>query len=214
MKLHQIVVGPVSTNCYVVDDGEGRAAVVDPGAAPDRIVALLEENGLAPELILLTHGHFDHLGGIKGLTARYPGLRVAIGTKDVPMLAAAANSPMVRLYAGADDYAGLKADIEVGEGDVLTAGALSFAVVDTPGHTLGGVCYRCGDCLFTGDTLFCGDIGRTDLDGGDYPTLMRSVKKLGELPGDYQVLPGHEERSTLEDERRGNRYLREALQCF
>lgn len=114
-------------------------------------------------------------------------------------------------YIDEDDYTGLSATRLVKEGDVVRAGTLEFSVLDTPGHTRGGVCYLCGDCLFSGDTLFRFECGRTDLDGGDYQTILRSLKKLHDLPGDYRVLPGHDALSTLEEERRGNPYMKEAV---
>lgn len=214
MQLYTIVVGPISTNCYIVADDGGNAAVVDPGASAERIFRLLAQKGLTPRLILLTHGHFDHTGAVMGLKKAFPGLQAAIGKNDAPILAAACDPDRMPFYAKADDYAGLSAEILVGEGDVLEAGSLRFAVLDTPGHTRGGVCYLCEDLMLSGDTLFYHEVGRTDLDGGNYPTLMRSIKKLAQLPQNYTVLPGHEASSTLFEERENNPYMQEALTCF
>ncbi|MBP1577323.1 MAG: MBL fold metallo-hydrolase, partial [Oscillospiraceae bacterium] len=97
------------------------------------------------------------------------------------------------------------------EGDIVKVGSLEFKVMATPGHTRGGVCYICEDCIFSGDTLFKHECGRTDLDGGSYPEILRSLKRLHDLEGDYNVLPGHDALSTLEEERRRNPYMREAV---
>ncbi|MEG1848944.1 MAG: MBL fold metallo-hydrolase [Oscillospiraceae bacterium] len=201
MKLYHTVLGPIETNCYLAADDAGVTAVIDPGANGERIAELLEHNQLTPGMILLTHGHFDHIGGINELQKRYPGLRVAIGKNDEPMLAAAAYNQMALSFSKKEDYEGLGADLLVAEGDVVSVGTLRFAVLDTPGHTLGGVCYRCGELLFTGDTLFAGEVGRTDLAGGNYETLMRSLKKLAQLNENLTVLPGHDHSSTLDNER-------------
>mgnify|MGYP002803226893 CR=1 FL=1 len=103
--------------------------------------------------------------------------------------------------------------VPYGEGDTLTLGSLTISVLHTPGHTPGGVCLQVEDALFTGDTLFQGSMGRTDFPGGSYEQLMASLKRLGQLPGDYHVLPGHMGASTLETERKTNYYMREAMAC-
>lgn len=175
------------TNCYIVYDGAD-CAVVDPGFQPEIIIKKLEELSLVPTHMLLTHGHPDHVGGVAQLKKRY-GCLVAMGEKDIPWARFAPDIPLVG-------------------GETVTVGRLEFSVIATPGHTLGGVCYHCGDMLFTGDTLFCEDVGRTDFEGGDYDTLMDSISLLRDLPFDAAVLPGHEESSTLAAERVNNRYMR------
>lgn len=210
MTIYQTRLGPIATNCYIVADADQNTAVIDPGADAARVNQMIEEHGLTPRVILLTHGHFDHIGGVKGIVTRYPDVEVVIGEHDAPMLSIMPGR-MWDPYIDKDDYTGLRADRLVREGDVVKAGSLEFSVIDTPGHTRGGVCYLCEDCLFSGDTLFRFECGRTDLDGGDYPTILKSLKKLHDLPGNYRVLPGHEELSSLEEERRGNPYMKEAL---
>ena len=200
----------IRDSCYIVADEEKNAAVVDPGAEAARVKKILDDHQLRLRAVLLTHGHFDHIGGIKGLIEAFPDAEVVIGEKDAPMLAQKPGA-MWTPYIDEDDYTGLSATRLVKEGDAVQVGALEFSVLDTPGHTRGGVCYLCGDCLFSGDTLFRFECGRTDLDGGDYPTILRSLKKLHDLPGDYRVLPGHDALSTLEEERRGNPYMKEAV---
>lgn len=210
MTIYQTQLGPIATNCYIVADEEKNAAVVDPGAEAARVKKILDDHQLRLRAVLLTHGHFDHIGGIKGLIEAFPDAEVVIGEKDAPMLAKKPGA-MWTPYIDEDDYTGLSATRLVKEGDAVQVGALEFSVLDTPGHTRGGVCYLCGDCLFSGDTLFRFECGRTDLDGGDYPTILRSLKKLHDLPGDYRVLPDHDALSTLEEERRGNPYMKEAV---
>lgn len=211
MKLMHITLGPIGTNCYFAIDEDNTTAIIDPGANPARVNRLIEENNLKPVAILLTHGHFDHIGAVKGLVKIYPEIKVYIGALDAPMLPAAINNRSWREFITKEDYEGLKADVLVGEGDEIKVGSLIFKVMATPGHTRGGVCYICEDCIFSGDTLFRFECGRTDLDGGDYNEMLRSLKRLHDLEGNYHVLPGHEELSTLEDERKGNHYMREAL---
>ena len=211
MKILHTTLGPIMTNCYIASDDAGNAAIIDPGANPARVIQILQENNLIPQYVLLTHGHFDHIGGAKGIVEKYPDVKIVIGEKDAPMLPAAINNKNWRQFITDQDYKDLKANLTVKEGDILTVGDLSFRVMETPGHTRGGVCYICEDCIFSGDTLFRHECGRTDLDGGDYPTILNSLKRLHDLEGDYNVLPGHEELTTLAEERRPNPYMREAV---
>ncbi len=211
MKLLHTTLGPISTNCYFAIDPNGETAIIDPGANPARVNQIIEENNLKPKYVLLTHGHFDHIGGAKGIVKKHPDVKIVIGEKDASMLPAAIKNANWRQFIKDEDYLDLKADILAREGDEFTVGEMTFRVIETPGHTRGGVCYICEDFIFSGDTLFKHECGRTDLDGGDYPTILRSLKKLHDLPGDYNVLPGHDELTTLGEERRYNPYMREAL---
>lgn len=211
MKLFHATLGPIGTNCYFAVDDDNNTAVIDPGANPARVNQVIEENGMKLGAILLTHGHFDHIGGVKGIIKKHPDVKVYIGEKDAPMLPEAINNRNWREFITAEDYEGLKADVLLNEGDIVKVGSLEFKVMATPGHTRGGVCYICEDCIFSGDTLFKHECGRTDLDGGSYPEILRSLKRLHDLEGDYNVLPGHDALSTLEEERRRNPYMREAV---
>ena len=205
MQVASIVVGMVQTNCYFLISREKNTAVIDPGAQYRDIVRFLQENGLTPRMILLTHGHFDHIGGVNGLRETYPDLPVYIGAEDAEMLTDPRKSCASMM--GGPGYRVEKFET-LREGGVLTLDELTIQMYATPGHSKGSLTYQVGDCLFTGDALFAGDIGRTDLYGGDYDTLIQSVKKLYRLPGDYRVLPGHGPQSTLERERRTNYYVR------
>ena len=212
MKIYRMVLGPVSTNTYIVADDNGNTAVIDPADRPNDIIAQLRAKNLTPRAILLTHGHFDHIGAIKGLKAAYPDLPVMIGKDDEYRLKESELKKEGWLTpAMMEQYTGLSATRTLSDGDTVDVGALHFDVITTPGHTEGGVTYRCGDYLFTGDTLFCNSIGRTDFAGGNYTALLASLRKLAQLPGDYTVLPGHDEETTLDTERRVNMYIKEAL---
>lgn len=187
MKVMCVPVGPeYKTNCYIVA-GENGCVVIDPGYRAQEIYDALESIKMTPSHILLTHGHFDHIGGVSQLRNSFKAL-VAIGRADAHRLR-------------------FTPDILVDDGMQLKAGDLTFSAISVPGHTEGGVAYIAGDCLFSGDTLFCGDVGRTDLPGGNREMLLKSLAKLSRLEGNYIVYPGHEEASTLDAERATNPYL-------
>ena len=200
MNIKAMQVGPIGTNCYLLEDESTRqAAVIDPGGDAPRLLAALK--GLDVRRILLTHGHYDHTGAAAELAAAFPKAEVYIHEKDYrdvdPSL-----FPLHTELSGVRFY---------GEGDRLTLGELELQVLHTPGHSEGSVTLRCGDVLFCGDTLFAGSCGRTDFPGGDTAKLLASLRRLGELEGDLQVLPGHMEDSTLSRERQTNPYLRQAM---
>lgn len=200
-------VGAIGTNCYIAAGDNGACAVIDPGAQADKLVSFLRERELTPEYILLTHGHYDHIGGVNGIRKAFPEAKLAIGKDDAEQLYDPEKSLAISHGFPNGDYT-MKADVLLSEGETVTVGDMVFTVIDTPGHTRGCVTYRCGDLLFTGDALFRGSVGRTDLYGGSYPVLMASVRKLAELEGDFRVLPGHGMDSTLKEERQNNPYLR------
>ena len=200
MKVKMMQVGPIGTNCYILEHDK-KIAVIDPGDEGARILAELGKMEGQVEYILLTHGHYDHTTAVPELHAALPEARIYIHRAD-------ANGAGSRLFPLAGQVDGL---LLYDEGDALPLGSLTIEVLHTPGHSKGSVTLRAGDVLFTGDTLFAGSMGRTDFDGGDEEAMMRSFKRLGELEGDYQVLPGHEGRSTLERERQTNYCLRAAM---
>ena len=202
MKVKLLQVGPIGTNCYILEDETtGRAAVIDPGDEAGRIRRVLEEEKVEVEYILLTHGHYDHTGGVPELHRALPGAKIYIHRAD-------ANGAGSQLFPLAGQVEGL---LYYDDGDKLTLGSLTIEVLHTPGHSRGGVTLKVGDVLFCGDTLFAGSMGRTDLAGGSYEEIMASLKRLGELEGDYHVCPGHDVTSTLERERQSNPFLREAM---
>ena len=200
MNIKTMQVGPLGTNCYLLEDEHTRAAaVIDPGGDGARIEAQLRADGAELKRILLTHAHFDHTGGVAELHAAHP---------DVPVFLHPADG--ARLGSGVFPPIGAPT-VPYGDGDVVKLGDLDIQVLHTPGHTPGGVCLLVGDALFTGDTLFQGSMGRIDFEGGSYEDIMASLARLAHLPGDFRVLPGHMDASTLERERKTNYYIREAL---
>lgn len=202
MKVKVLQVGPIGTNCYLLqDDKTKKVAVIDPGDEADRIAQVLEELGGGLEHVLLTHGHYDHTTGVLDLLKRYPQAKTYIHESD----AHGAGSTLFPL-AGQVENLNL-----YGEGDTLSLGALTISVLHTPGHSKGSVTLKVEDVLFTGDTLFAGSCGRTDLAGGSYAEIMKSLKRLGQLEGNFHVCPGHDITSTLAQERQRNPFLREAM---
>ena len=202
MKVKVMQVGPIGTNCYILEDDEtGKAAVIDPGDEAGRILKVLEEDKVEVEYILLTHGHYDHTTGVPELHRALPQAGIYIHEAD----AHGAGSRLFPLAGQVDNL------LLYGEGDKLPLGSLTIEVLHTPGHSKGSVTLKVGDVLFSGDTLFAGSCGRTDLTGGSYEEIMASLKRLGELEGDYHVCPGHDVTSTLERERKTNPFLLEAM---
>ena len=201
MLIKTIPVGQLETNCYVVTDEDSlECAVIDPGDESNTILDYLEANRLRCRAILLTHGHYDHVGAVDAV-AEETGAAVCMNSRDDARNARDPHFP----YTLGDN--GKSYD----EGDTVEVGALRFQVLATPGHTPGGVTLLCGDALFTGDTLFKGSCGRTDLPGGDMEEELSSLRRLCALPGDYEVYPGHMDASTLQREREFNYYCRAAM---
>lgn len=202
MQVKVLQVGPIGTNCYILEDEAAKlAAVIDPGDEAEKILSVLKEDGVETRYILLTHGHYDHTTGAPDLHRALPEAQVYIHKAD-------AQGAGSRLFPLAGEIADLHF---YDEGDTLPLGGLTIHVLHTPGHSKGGVTLQVGDVLFCGDTLFAGSCGRTDLNGGSYEEIMQSLKRLGQLPGDWHVCPGHDVTSTLERERKTNPFLREAL---
>ena len=202
MEVKVLQVGPIGTNCYILENEKARtAAIIDPGDEAGRILQVIEDDGVDVKYILLTHGHYDH-------TTAVPELHQALPQAEIYIHRADANGAGSQLFPLAGQIPGLKF---YDEGDTLALGDMTIQVLHTPGHSKGSVTLKVGDVLFCGDTLFAGSCGRTDLAGGSYAEIMASLKKLGQLPGDYHVCPGHDVTSTLERERRSNPFLREAM---
>ena len=195
LNIRTLPVGDYQTNCYIVwGEGEKWCVVIDPGDCPEQILQATEDAGVKIDSVLLTHGHFDHVGGVRTLAAR-TGCRIYIHRKE-ELLPDQMTGGMLFF---SNSYS---------EGDVLKIAGLEIQVLHTPGHTPGSVCLAVEDCLFAGDTLFAGSIGRTDFPGGDVPDMKKSLARLGNLPVDYRVYPGHGEPTTLQTEKDRNPYLR------
>lgn len=190
-----------ATNTYIVTDEEtGETAVVDPSLPEEKLIKKLE--GKNVKYILITHGHYDHIGGVN-LVKEKTGAKVVIHKEDEEMLC-----DKNKNYG--TDNTPIYADILVEDGTELMLGNSEVAVLHTPGHTKGGVCYIFNNdrVMFSGDTLFRLTAGRTDLYGGDARTELMSLAKIAELDGDYKVYPGHDRETTLDFERQYNRYMR------
>ena len=196
-----IPVGSYCVNCVILWQGTD-ALVVDPGQDADLILSFLAENGLSLRAILLTHGHFDHIGGLPGLLAKHPALPVFLHPSDRPML----GHPMNQLppeYPCVAKPAGLR--------DIREAPAafpeFAFQVLETPGHTPGSVCLKFGDLLLSGDTLFAGSCGRTDFPGGSMAAMRQSLAALAQLPSETDVVPGHGALTTIGTEVATNPFM-------
>ncbi len=198
MLIKCIPVGHIEANCYIVtDENTGECAVIDPGDELNTIMDYIEDLGLCVRAIFLTHGHYDHTGAAEGLHEE-TGAQIYIHRADVT------DRPESFRYLAPE---GTKF---WSDGDIVTVGSLRFRVMETPGHSPGSVTIKCGDALFTGDTLFAGSCGRTDLPGGDMDRLLESLRRLADIPGNYDVYPGHMDPSTLDVEKASNCYVRYA----
>ena len=204
LDIKTVTGGPLDVNTYVVGaSGSNQCVLIDPGAEYAAVNGAV--CGREVKAVLLTHAHFDHM-----LYARpwlKDGVKLYVHKLDAPALA----DPSLNLSGVVGAQLTLPdADVLLEEGDCVEEADIRFDVLHTPGHTPGSVCYRAGDVLFTGDTLFRHECGRCDLEGGDFSAMLRSLKRLSELEGDYKVLPGHEGISTLDEERAANPYMLQA----
>ncbi len=199
MNIRVLHLGLIKTNCYLIESEEA-AVVIDPGFQSPEAKAFLQAAGGKERLILITHAHFDHIGGAEALRAA-TGVPIGIGKDDAADLADPVKNLSERFHAHVAPFAAdrLFADVET-----VTVGDLAFRVITTPGHTVGGVAYLFGDILFSGDTLFEGAVGRTDFPGGDIKTLKKSVKRLMTLPHETRVYPGHGDITTIAREKENN----------
>ena len=195
MKYEFISLGDYQTNCSLCWDEETkRCAIVDPGYEPQTVVRAMQDRGLTAAMILLTHGHFDHVGAVRPL-AQSLNIPVYLCEKELDLPENLTGGP---LYATA----------EYADGDEIKLDSLTFRVMETPGHTPGSVCLLCETVMFAGDTLFAGSCGRTDLPGGSWSTILKSLARLASLECNYWVHPGHGEATTLRDEKKYNPYMK------
>ena len=195
LKVHAMALGAYQTNCYIIHEENSRTCcVIDPGYEADIILDKLDDLGLTLEAVLLTHGHFDHVGAVKDLAAETQ-CEVYIHPEDLslPPMMTAGTLYYTKTYT---------------EGSMLKLAGLEISVLHTPGHTPGSVCLLADTTILSGDTLFQGSCGRTDLPGGDWATITKSLKRLAALEGNFWVFPGHGPSTTLRDEKRYNPYMR------
>lgn len=196
----------IATNCLLIRDTEtGHMAVVDPGGDSSQLLAAIESAG--PETvkyILLTHGHYDHIGRANQLAQQYQA-KIVIGSQEKAFLTD--NSLNLSYKAFREKIKPFQADVLLHDSDTFQLGNTEITFITTPGHTIGGGCYLFDDVLVAGDTLFFESIGRTDLPTGDNSMMIQSLAKLKNLPGDYTVYPGHGRLTTLNHERSHNPYM-------
>jgi hydroxyacylglutathione hydrolase len=204
--IKKLEVGPIMANCFILGcETTKEAAVIDPGDDADRILMILAKENLTVKYLVNTHGHFDHVGANKRMK-EVTGAPLAIHTEDVPMLSQLSRSAASFGLAAENSP---EPDLLLHDGDTVTFGDITLKVIHTPGHSRGGICLYTKGHLFAGDTLFAGSIGRTDLPGGDYDTLIASIKeKLLALPDDTVVYTGHGPETTIANEKRMNPFLR------
>jgi hydroxyacylglutathione hydrolase len=204
--IEKLEVGPIMANCFIVGCEETKqAAVIDPGDEADRILMALAKHALVVKYLINTHSHFDHVSANKRMK-EVTGAPLAIHPDDAPMLAELSRSAMM---FGLSAENSPEPDIYLKDGDEISFGNISFKIIHTPGHSQGGICLYTKGCLFAGDTLFAGSIGRTDLPGGNYDSLISNIKnKLLVLDEDTIVYTGHGPETTIGNEKRMNPFLR------
>jgi glyoxylase-like metal-dependent hydrolase (beta-lactamase superfamily II) len=204
--IKKLEVGPIMANCFILGcESTKEAVVIDPGDDADRILMTLAKSELKVKYLINTHGHFDHVGANKRMKD-VTGAQLAIHPDDEPMFQELSRSAMM---FGLSAENSPPADILLKDGDEISFGTITLKVIHTPGHTKGGISLYTKGHLFAGDTLFAGSIGRTDLGGGDYDTLISSIKeKLLILDPETVVYTGHGPETTIGNEKRMNPFLR------
>ena len=205
LSVNTLNLGMMGTNCYILLDENKNAAVIDPEIYNSSLEKIIKDMGITElKYILLTHGHFDHIGGVKELREKFGG-KIVIHEEDEKCFVDETYY-LTSFFSQNTEYPE-KADITVKDGDILPFGNREIEVIHTPGHTEGGVCYKTDNLIFSGDTLFENSIGRSDFPGGNPLVLLKSVRKLVSRDGSFYVLPGHGGSTTLEKERKTNPFL-------
>ncbi|MDE6784164.1 MAG: MBL fold metallo-hydrolase [Ruminococcus sp.] len=207
MNIKNLQLGEIHANCYIAVTAPEQCVAVDIGGTPRLLIEYLKMNRLKLTKILLTHGHFDHMNGVEEVRLA-TGAEVFIHEKDADMLSSSSLSLHAMMsimpFNSVSEYK------IIHDGDIISDGNCEFKVLHTPGHSKGSVCYICDDerVIFSGDTLFCCSVGRTDFSGSNPDDMIKSLERLYNLNGDYKVLPGHMESTTLDYERQNNPYMR------
>ena len=202
---------PLSSNCHIVSDENGKTVVFDVCERGEDIYNYIKQQNLSVEAVIITHGHFDHIYGLDDFVAAAKDdgkdIPVYVHSGDVLMMRSREKNLSAPLFRTPYEYTGTLN--EVRDGDVIKVGSLSFRVLHTPGHTDGCACYISDEekIIFSGDVLFEGSIGRTDFPGGNMNTMRQSLKKLMEFEDQYRVYPGHGGSTTIGDERNFNPFI-------
>ncbi|MDV3428394.1 MAG: MBL fold metallo-hydrolase [Bacillota bacterium] len=205
MEIRKIITGVYAVNSYILfDESSKETAVIDPGGDEQEITDEIDKLGGSLKYVILTHGHFDHTGGVYGLVKK-SGAKLIINKKDEDLVLGKEN-----VYGPySPDGSFVKADFYVKEGDEFYLGENKIRAIETPGHTPGGMSYYTEGNLFSGDTLFLLSVGRCDLYGGDYNAIISSIKdKLFNLPEDTVVYPGHGPKTLIKNEKRFNQFVK------
>ncbi len=201
IQIKTFPMGSIGTNCYLVYS-ETTAVLIDCDGDPTGLFHFLQEKNLKLSAILLTHGHFDHIGAVAEVKEKFS-CPVYAGAEEAPLLA----DPALNYSCFCGAPVTVVPDVLLHDGETFTIGSLHFQVIFTPGHTQGSVCYLLEDILFSGDTLFQGSCGRTDLPTGDWQQIRASLQKLSQIPGNKTVYPGHGPATTLDEERQNNPFF-------
>ena len=208
-----MTVGAFSTCSYIAESGQG-ITLIDAPAEAERIIRVFRDRDIKPGLVILTHGHFDHVLALGKLKAEWPELRIAISAEDSEYLSDEGEriSGDIALFDDGMFYNRMVSQLPVPEADILLKDGdiiADFTVIATPGHTKGSICLYSEEekVIFTGDTLFQGSIGRTDMPGGSYSAICSSLSRLKTLPDETLVFPGHGPATTIGKEKQGNPYL-------
>ncbi len=199
LTVEKFKVGLLETNCYLlVDAATQKAAIVDPGGVSSELDEKIQAFGVENvEYIFMTHGHFDHIRKATRYK-QFTGAKLAIGVNEADF------TKDRRLNLCRVALEPFEADILLQDGDIISLGETALKIIETPGHTVGGVCLVAEDCIFTGDTVMRGTVGRCDLATGDMTQMMRSIERLSALNRDYKIYPGHGSETTLREEMENN----------
>jgi len=204
LKIITLTLGAFETNSYVFNNG-AHTAVVDPAIASRNLRETVAMYKCGLDYILLTHAHFDHIGGVSDLKSEFPNAKLVVNVGDEEMLRTQTGGDYpFEFFAKPEQFI---PDMTVSDGDELPFGEDQIKVLYTPGHSPGSCCYQIGKTVFCGDTIFYGGAGRTDLRGGSEEELMQSLSRLMMLPDDIALLPGHGPSTTVGGERKNNPYL-------
>ena len=204
-SVNALAVGPIGVNCYILkDDSSNEGIVIDAGGNADKILSVINKEDIDVKMLVLTHGHFDHIGAVDELREEL-NVPLAVHEADAQMI----TDGRLNLSAFVGELMEKKpADIMLHDGDTVSFGRCSLKVISTPGHTPGGICLYGGGALFSGDTLFAGSVGRTDFPGSSTDDILDSVRnKLAEVSDDTEVFPGHGPATAMGIERKTNPYM-------